>query len=252
MKTLQLLVLALSTSLAACATVDTTDDTDATTAASTNRPRFDLAKDAAGYHFTLFATDGTQLVASQTYSSRTSALGGVLSVLANGETDAQYVVRDAVDGGASFDLVATNRHVIASSPLFADETGAKAAIAATERAVDAYIEHWDNATGARFDVFQGADSQFYFDLHARNGAIVLTSQGYSTEASALNGAFSTSENGVTKARYVVGQTSDGRWYFNLTSPNGQVIATGQPYTTKASAQHAVDAIIALLPSVSIL
>jgi uncharacterized protein YegP (UPF0339 family) len=77
-------------------------------------------------------------------------------------------------------------------------------------------------------------------------------QGYATEASALNGAFSVTDNGTTAARYAIAQTNDGRWYFDLTSPNGQVIATGQPYTTKSSATHARDAIIALVPTVAIL
>jgi len=250
MKTFSILALALATaSLAACSDVDSTD---ATTSASINRPRFDLTKDTAGYHFALYATTGQLLATSQSYASRTSALGGVLSVLDNGTKDVQYVVADAPDGGATFSLVAANRHVIATSPLFADDNGARAGVAATEQAVDAYIEHWDTATGARFDVFQGADLQYYFDLHAKNGAIVLTSQGYATEASALNGAFSVADNGTTAARYVIAQTADGRWYFNLTSPNGQVIATGQPYTTKTSATKARDAIVALIPNVQIL
>src|SRR5438105_1646549 len=107
MKTFSILALALATSsLAACAEVDSTDPTDSTTSASLNRPRFDLTKDTAGYHSTLHATDGTLLATSQAYASRTSALGGVLSVLDNGIKDAQYVIADAPDGGATFSLVA--------------------------------------------------------------------------------------------------------------------------------------------------
>src|SRR4051794_28576476 len=75
MKTVSLLALALSSSLFACASVDTTDATDGTqSSAATNHPRFDLAKDATGYHFALHASDGTLLLSSQAYSSRTSAI----------------------------------------------------------------------------------------------------------------------------------------------------------------------------------
>jgi uncharacterized protein YegP (UPF0339 family) len=258
MKTLRipaLLVIALSAALATgCATAEDDTVTESNdTAEITARPKVEIWTDTAGkFHFHLLASNAAVLVTSQSYSSRTSALNGMLSVLSNGSTDAGYRVQPASGGGSYFNIVASNNAVIATSEVYSTEQAARGGVAATISAVDAYYEHWDNATGARFDVFQGQDLRFYFDLHAKNGAIILQSQGYSGQASALNGAFSVQENGVIAARYRVLQAVDGRWYFNLLAANGQVIATSQTYSSKANAERGRDAMIALLPQVQIL
>jgi uncharacterized protein YegP (UPF0339 family) len=258
MKTLRIptvLVLALSAALAtACASVE--DDTAHESTDSSEigaRPRVELWTDAGGaYHFHLLASNGQILVTSQSYSARTSALNGMLSVLSNGSLADRYVVKAAANGGAYFTVVAGNHAVIATSEVYSTDAAARAGVTATLRAVDAYYAHWDDATGARVDVFDGSDGRFFFDVHAGNGAIVLQSQGYSGEAAALNGAFSVQDNGVTAARYTVLQAANGRWYFNLTSTNTQVIATSQLYSTTAGAERGRDALIALLPTIAIL
>ncbi len=39
----------------------------------------------------------------------------------------------------------------------------------------------------KFQVFKGADKQFYFRLRATNGEIICSSEGYTTKQSCLNG-----------------------------------------------------------------
>lgn len=39
----------------------------------------------------------------------------------------------------------------------------------------------------KFEIFMGADGQFYFHLTAENGLIIAASQGYTTKQSAQNG-----------------------------------------------------------------
>ncbi len=39
----------------------------------------------------------------------------------------------------------------------------------------------------KFEIFIGADGQFYFHLKAENGLIIAASQGYTTKQSAQNG-----------------------------------------------------------------
>src|SRR4051812_7449684 len=94
------LVLALTAALAtACAgveedSVDTSTDTSAVAA----RPKVDLWTDAGGqFHFHLKATNDAVLVTSQSYSSRTAALNGMLSVLSNGSLAERYVVKASAD-----------------------------------------------------------------------------------------------------------------------------------------------------------
>jgi uncharacterized protein YegP (UPF0339 family) len=250
-----ILALAFTSALAVgCATVEETDaDSSTTTSEVAVRPSFDLWKDAGGkWRFELIASNGEGLLNSQGYSSRTAALTGLLSVLDNGGSVAQYDVKTASNGQTYFNLLAANRSVIGTSETYVSDANARAGVQATISAVDAYLEHWDTATGARYDVFQGADGRYFFDVRAKNGSIVLTSEGYTNHAGALNGAFAVAENGVNKARYRVLQGVDGRWYFNLTATNGQVIATSQMYSSKYNAERGRDALIVLLPQIELL
>ena len=96
---------------AACvdAPVDTVDVTEATEALSwsdtSSRPSFELWKSGDGqYRFHLADARGATLVTSQGYGSRTAALTGLLSVLANGADRTRYDVRANAAGGAYFNL----------------------------------------------------------------------------------------------------------------------------------------------------
>ncbi len=51
------------------------------------------------------------------------------------------------------------------------------------------------ADGAQFAEKKGNDGKIYFTLHAKNHQVILSSQGYSTEAAAKNGITSIMGNG---------------------------------------------------------
>lgn len=216
------------------------------------RGRFDLLSEANGqYSFNLEAGTGEILLSSQLYTSRYGALNGLLSVLDNGGLASRYSIDTGVDGEYTINLKAGNGQVIASSAPYPIYSHAARGVDASISAVATYLEHWDRVTGARFEVFEGADGRFYFRLFSRNGAQVLRSQGYSDEASALNGAFLVAEYGVSPAAYKITQTTTG-YYFNLMAPNNRVIATSEIYSSQYNAERARDSIVALLPTVELL
>lgn len=216
------------------------------------RGRFDLFSAADGQiYFNLESGNGDVLLSSEGYTDRAGALNGLLSVLDNGGIESRYSIDAGPDGEYTINLKAGNGQVIASSAAYPIYSHAARGVAASIEAVSTYLEHWDSLTGARFEVFEGADARFYFRLYGKNGAQVLRSQGYSDEANALNGAFLVAEYGVSPAAYKITQTTTG-WYFNLVAPNNRVIATSEIYSSKYNAERARDAIIALLPAVELL
>lgn len=252
---------ALASVTAACATEEDLLDSEDITSIESNswgdlssRPSVELWKGTDGqFRFHLLEKSQEIVFTSQGYSSRTSALNGLLSVLENGKQAGMYQVLTAANGGSYFNLYAANRQVIATGEVHATAAEAQADVQTALTNVTGYQKAWDTATGARFAVKQDSAGQWYFNLHARNGAIQLTSEKYTTKAAALNGAFSTADNGLSAARYQLLATSSGNgYYFNLTATNGQVIATSQVYTTKYSAERGRDAVIALLPVVPLL
>jgi len=256
MKTLGLASLTAITlafvSVAGCA-VEQDPTSDVATSEVGGTPHFELWKDSSSqFHFHLRAGNHAVLVTSEAYTTRTGALNGLLSVLDNGGLVSHYQVLTAKNGQPYFNLLAGNKQVIATSETYSSKQMAQKGVNATIAAVGAYLEHWDTATGARFEVFAGNDGRYYFNLHAANGEIVLQSQGYSSEAAALNGTFSVADNGVIVSAYDILQAVDGGFYFNLKAANGQVIGTSEVYSTKYDAQRGRNAIIALLPTIELL
>jgi uncharacterized protein YegP (UPF0339 family) len=253
MKTSSFATFALALALAAVpGCVDATTDSDSNEIAA--QPHFDLWQDTTNaYRFHLRAANHEILVTSEAYTSRTDALAGVLSVLDNGGLTSHYELLVATNGQTYFNLVAANHEIIATSETYSSKQAAQKGAAATITAVGQYVERWDEGTGARFDVFVGKDGRHYFSLYAQDGQVVLLSQSYSSEASALNGMFSVQENGTQTARWRVLPTGTGTtYYLNLVAANGQVIGTSQVYASQSDATAARDAMIALIPTVSLL
>lgn len=242
---------AVAPTLVACTDGETIDDGTSQEEISA-RPRFDLWKDGSSYVFQFVSAAGETLVDSQDYTSRTAAINGLVSVLENGKTASRYNVIVDASGKAHFELRSTNGHIIGTSQTYADKAGAQKALTASVAAATAYPKHWTAGSGARFAVKTDTAGKYFFNLHAANGAIVLRSERYETLAAALNGAFSVSDNGTTATRYQLLPASNGGTYFNLMATNGQIIATSEIYANQANATRARDAIIALLPSVTVL
>ena len=85
-----------------------------------------------------------------------------------------------------------------------------------------------------YELGKGTDGQFRFNLKAGNAEIILTSEGYTTRASAQNGIASVQANCGLDERYAREVAADGRPYFNLKGANHQIIGTSQLYKSEAA------------------
>ena len=95
----------------------------------------------------------------------------------------------------------------------------------------------ENSPRPKFSVFEGSDGQYYFNLKAANGEIILQSEGYVAKASAQNGIESCKTNGVDLDNFEILEASDGQFYFNLKAQNHQVIGTSELYVSKSNAER---------------
>jgi uncharacterized protein len=249
-----LTALVLSLSAVACATTGTEDDYSDVADESAGTGKFDLWQATDGqWHFHLKSGNGAVLLTSEAYTSRTGAINGILSTLANGVDKLQYQVVPAAHGYL-LHLVAGNNQVISFSEVYATKSSATRAIASCVRATTTYLDRQAaNQTGARVEVAAGETGKFHFNIHAANGQIVLTSESYTTEAAAYNGAFAVQADGVLATAYAVKQNlSANGFFFTVTAQNGEVIGTSQQYTTKESALDGMAALQKLLPSIAVL
>lgn len=248
------LVLSFSTIVAAgCATSDGGDDTSdsADESSAAGKLTFFTATDGQ-FHFNLKSGNGAILLTSEAYTDRTGAINGALSVLENGVDKTQYQVVPAVHGFV-LHLVAGNGATISFSEVYSTKSNATRAIASCVKAVTSYLDKREaNSTGARTEVAQGDTGKFHFNFFAKNGQIVLSSQSYTTEQAAYNGAFAVQQDGVNAAAYTIKANVSGGFFFTVTALNGQVIGVSQQYTTKQSAQDGAVALQKLLPAITVL
>lgn len=85
-----------------------------------------------------------------------------------------------------------------------------------------------------FELSKSSNDQFRFVLKAGNGEIILTSELYTTRASAENGIASVRTNSPLDERYEKKTATNGKFHFNLKAGNHQVIGSSQQYASEAS------------------
>lgn len=85
-----------------------------------------------------------------------------------------------------------------------------------------------------------AASPFSFVFVNSEGKTVLKSENYKQKASALNGIESVRKNCITDARYEFKTAKNGKFFFNIKSTNGQIVATSSFFDSEADKKKAID------------
>ncbi len=106
--------------------------------------------------------------------------------------------------------------------------------------------------GARFQIFEGVDGQFYFHVLAANGELTLRSEGYASKQKAQQGLDSVRANAPDRSAFRVLESRDGRHYFNLVATNGAVIGTSQMHANKSNADRGADAVARMVRRANVL
>lgn len=102
-----------------------------------------------------------------------------------------------------------------------------------------------------FVITKRKDGEFQFNLKAGNGEVILSSEGYSSKQGCTNGIESVMKNAADEKRYEQKTAGNGKYYFVLTSANGQVIGTSEMYETAAGRDGGIDAVKRNAPSATI-
>ncbi|MCO7565852.1 YegP family protein [Pseudomonas sp. S 311-6] len=92
--------------------------------------------------------------------------------------------------------------------------------------------------GGYYELKRSGD-QYMFNLKAGNNEIILTSERYTTKASAQDGIASVRQNSSNDARYQRKTAADGSPYFTLTAANGQVIGRSEMYSSTSARDNGI-------------
>ncbi len=91
----------------------------------------------------------------------------------------------------------------------------------------------------KFVIKTRTNGEYHFNLNASNGQTVLSSEGYSTKVNCKNGIESVRKNSQDDTKFDSKTSSNGKFFFNLKSTNGQVIGSSQMYESIASRDNGI-------------
>lgn len=87
------------------------------------------------------------------------------------------------------------------------------------------------------------NSNYYFNLLAKNGEVILTSEGYLNKDGVMNGVSSVSLHGKDMFNFEIRDSKDGKYYFVLKARNNKIIGTSEIYNSKSSASDGIESVI---------
>lgn len=99
----------------------------------------------------------------------------------------------------------------------------------------------------KFQIFIGANNQYYFRLRAGNSEIVLSSEGYTSKQGCTNGIESVRKNSPDDRNYER-KDKTMNYSFNLKAGNGEVIGRSESYTTAQNREAGIQVVMRIAPT----
>ncbi len=104
----------------------------------------------------------------------------------------------------------------------------------------------------KFEIIQNQDNgKFYFHLKAKNGQIILSSQGYTGKPACKKGIESVRTNGTDESNFEVKESNDGKHFFNLIAANKQVVGTSQMYKGMDGLKKGIQSVMTNAPDATV-
>ncbi len=94
----------------------------------------------------------------------------------------------------------------------------------------------------KFEIFKDKKGELRFCLKARNGEIILASEGYKRKSGWVNGTESVKRNSPDDNRYQRKDARGGNYMFNLRAGNNRVIGTSETYNSVAARNKGVESV----------
>ena len=94
----------------------------------------------------------------------------------------------------------------------------------------------------KFEIKKASNGEFFFNLLAGNGQIILSSEMYKAKASAHNGIASVRSNSADDNRYLREVSTSKKPYFALKARNGEIIGRSQMYASAESRDNGIESV----------
>lgn len=103
----------------------------------------------------------------------------------------------------------------------------------------------------KFECYKDKAGEFRFRLKAGNGETILASEGYSSKSGCTNGIESVKKNSANPDRFAKKETDSGKFRFNLTASNHQVIGTSESYSSESARDNGIRSVANTAPDATI-
>ncbi|MCA9620443.1 MAG: DUF1508 domain-containing protein [Myxococcales bacterium] len=203
--------------------------------------RFELFEGHDGqFYFSLLAGNGEKVLRSEGYTTKAAAKKGIQSVVENGKKAERYDILEAENGEFYFNLEAGNYQVIGTSELYTTKSSAERG-AKTVRSLVETVSVDELLSGdPKFEVFEGQNGDHYFRLRAKNGQIVLQSEGYASRGGAEAAVETVRELAGHVESYEVLAGQNEQHFFHIVAGNGEIVANGEMYSSKYAAERGAE------------
>jgi uncharacterized protein YegP (UPF0339 family) len=206
-------------------------------------PKYEMYYDKSGdYRFRLKAKNGSIIVKSQGYSSKSNCVAGIESVRKNAMSD---IILDE-------DALAAEK-----AAREAEKAAAKKAAEVQEEPV-APAEEAPKGLFGKFIIRQAKAGSSMFNLKASNGEIIATSDMYSSLEKCKKGIASIQNNAPianiedstvegevevkTNPKFEMYHDKGGEFRFRLKAKNGSIIAKSQGYSSKTNCKNGIESV----------
>jgi len=95
----------------------------------------------------------------------------------------------------------------------------------------------------KFIINKNSKGSYRFNLTAKNGQTIVTSESYKSLSGCKNGVKSVQKNAKLKSRFERKESKNGKYYFNLKAGNHQVIGTSEMYNSSASCENGIQSVV---------
>lgn len=103
----------------------------------------------------------------------------------------------------------------------------------------------------KFELKKSANGQFYFNLKADNGEVILTGETYTSKPSALDGIASVKVNAPLDERYERKKSTSGQPYFTLKAANGEPLGRSEMYSSTTAMENGIESVKANAPGATV-
>ncbi|PWN64301.1 YegP family protein [Chryseobacterium oncorhynchi] len=104
----------------------------------------------------------------------------------------------------------------------------------------------------KFVITRRVNNEYQFNLKAKNGEIILTSEGYVQKASCHKGIESVRLNSQEDSRYDRRLAVNNKDYFVLKARNGEIIGKSQLYSSTTTMENGISSVKTNAPEAEII